>query len=303
MSGEGTSSRVREKTNANKRLSKFLLALNNYNFDTQEVLLDVERKVLQLSPGSGTWMDFETTAAVANLLTSAKREVELNLSTQVEFYTRSLAPLATTLGVRQSMAVWKLHKINLREAQLVDVEHAAQRLKELVPELELFEDELSPVLVEIDELLLEIDKADLSPAARSRLVAKVQDLRLAIQEYKVGGSPVIRIALEAMVGTLVLDEPVRNEVVRTANSGSGLWQKVKKVIGAVVLLLGTANTIHDGNKNFLQPLEHILSLPSHEQVAPPERAPPSIPLYMQAEGRKFRDESDEVTLPPKDGKS
>jgi hypothetical protein len=188
------------------------------------------------------------------------------------------------------MARWQQHKVNLREAQLVDVEHAAQRLKELVPELELFEDELSPVLVEIDELLVEIDKADLSPAARDRLVAKVQDLRLAMEEYKVGGSPAIRIALEAMVGTLVLDGPVGDEVVRTADSRSGLWQKVKKVIKAVVLLLGTANTIHDGYKNFVQPLEHILSVPSHEQVAPTEKAPPTIQVaYLPEENlRKFR---------------
>jgi hypothetical protein len=276
MSGEDTSSRVREKTNATQRLSTFILALSQYDSTSSEQLLDVERKVLQMNPTSGIWTDFDTTIAAASLLRNAEREIQVNLVGEVEFYTRSLGPLAEFLGVRRSISPWKVHRGGLRELFLSDIENAAQRLKSLVPEQELFDAELSPVLAEVDELLEEINQADLSPTARDRLLAKVQDLRFSIQEYQLGGSPAIRVALEAVVGTLVQDEPVRNEVVRTATAGAGLWRKLKKVVQAVVLLLGTANTIHDGAKNFIQPLEHILSLPSDRQESPKTDIAPNV---------------------------
>ncbi len=85
-------------------------------------------------------------------------------------------------------------------------------------------------------------------------------------------APRLKEAYENAVGAIVADNRVRAELKRDKDAGGALVKTIKRVGIATLWLLGTANTLHDAQKNF-GPIIHQLFLevpvaqPEHHQDA------------------------------------
>ena len=249
----------RERVNATKRLHAFLAAVERTNPNVTTPLIDVMAAALGLPENKGGEADCQVLALLIDLLSRSESEIRNYLPNDLEFCLRSFEPLYRFFGPRTCNSAWNGFRAQLREKYIADVENTGQRLSGLVPEVSLVEADFSDVRDAMEELWSALSETHVSDDVRAVISRRFKDLEQSINDYIRVGAPGIKEAYENAVGAILADNRVRVELRRDEAAGGALAKAIKRVGIATLWLLGTANTVHDAQKNFA-PFVHQLFL-------------------------------------------
>ncbi len=191
------SSTNRVKTNSTDRLYRFLSRLSKTPYDSGFFLIELEASLL--FDGSRTdqpTLDFKTTAAIAGMLDDSSREIAEHLHSKSSFYLRHFEDIAKVLGPRKAASKPLDLSTVIVKSHLDRIAEAAEKLKGLVPEVLLLEDDLSDINIQLDELLAEIESAKVSSPSRHKLRHRFTKLKQAVEEYSFRGAGELRKRLK-----------------------------------------------------------------------------------------------------------
>ena len=211
--------------------------------------------------------------AITRMLESSQMEVEKYLNPELSFYGVHFRPLRACFNPKVSHAAWNTYKANLNPNDVTGIRHTAQRLRSIVPEYEAHENDLADILTTIQEMSEALDNEVLSEHSRETLRACLDEIKRAVDEYRIWGSAGINSAFKVFTGTLVTDQTLQADLRRESASGGSLWKKVAAVGGSLVMLLAVLNGMHDLKHNYLPFVEKLI-LPQKTITGPTIEAKP-----------------------------
>lgn len=224
-------------------------------------------------------------ATLTRMLESSQKEVEAYLADEWSFYGVHFKPLRACFNPRVSGQPWNSHKAHLSATDITGMRHTAQRLRSLVPEREAEDADFADVLTAMEEMSHALDNAALSKHSRDTLRECLDDIKRAIEEYRLWGAAGIDKALKIFTGTIVADQTVRADVISDEKDGGKLWEGLDKIGTRLLLLLNLLLAANGVQQHYLPTLEKLILPsatssghtihPTENQNRIPKNAPPT----------------------------
>lgn len=123
----------------------------------------------------------------------------------------------------------------LGPGNLTALEMGSSALSRLRPQPTVADERLSSISDAINELADEIGASDLSDAARGQLQSIIDDLREAVEEHDLNGTPPLRDAAQRAVGLLVTEVKVRDEL-----GDSSIARRLGGILYTILIILNLA---------------------------------------------------------------
>ena len=142
-------------------------------------------------------------------LISVVDETEVRIQRMPELnhalFLKSMPTIRKALAVSQWDSAWSGHLQFLTETAIADISYCADALSKDYRESPINEDELKSLKAEIDELFERVLKSSINKKLKQALLDLFEQIRRAISEYQIRGASVLREALTAGLGQLLLN--------------------------------------------------------------------------------------------------
>lgn len=162
----------------------------------------------------------QASAVLYKMIEAASREVEYYLPTKTNFYLAALQEVRVALVPHSWFQSWTQRRAALKDTSVTAIQFTAERLEELVPEAEMFNQELLDITIQLNDFVAALETLNLSPATLLKLKQRVAMLRNALEEYSFWGVEQIELNFDALVGAWA---PMveRTPEVNSSRFGSG----------------------------------------------------------------------------------
>jgi hypothetical protein len=245
----------RQPTNATARLSVILdkLTANSSAIPVADVLVSVFQ-IQDADPNRAFLLAY---TAITKMLETSEKEVVTYLSSELTVYGTPFPPLRKCFNPKNSAAQWANYRGNLTASDVTAIKYTAQRLKSLVPECEARDSDLADILTAVEQMSQALDDEALSRHSREALRECLEEIKRAVSEYQIWGTAGLNQAFKVFTGTLVTDQVLQDDLKKDTEKGGGLWDKVQKVGGGLMLLLGILHGVYQFNLEYLPTLDRL----------------------------------------------
>lgn len=170
---------------------------------------------------------------LVSLPAQIRQEIEQLEDVNQEFYLRHIGRFEHALLHRIRFdAKWKHFKDAINGEHMMGLEACDELLSRRRPEPALDDEVLKDLLKQFDDLFEQVTHAELDGDVREFLLTHIERMRHALQTYRISGvRPVIQ-ALEATVGSAVL-QPELTERVKATDEGERFWKGMGRAFAAL----------------------------------------------------------------------
>jgi len=256
MSSSSSNSR-RQPTNATARLHTVLVKLQNNN--VQSPVADVLADVFKIKDPDQNRTFLLAYTAITRMLEASQKEVETYLA-GVQIYSAAFPSLRNCFSPKNSGQQWSAYKGNLNAVHVSAIQFTAERLNTFVSEVEANSEELADVLLAVQEMEAALETEDITASSREVLRDCLNEIRAAIEEYKIWGASGLDKALKSFTGTMFVEQGLRTELNENRKKGGTLWKKTEKICKGLLVLYGVLHGTRVVQHDFFPSLDHVFVL-------------------------------------------